>query len=148
MKAASDRANWISSGRIRFARGYVLVEQFHLRIRSGGTISLAEVFWQKFCTAEPKLIWHLLFFFPWKPNHQKRRVYVATFLTRIHYIWILCTIYIPDGEIPYDGVVLTEQATVDISVTIIFAILASGGLVFAAFCLVFNFIFRKKKQVK
>jgi len=37
--------------------------------------------------------------------------------------------------------------TVAISITVIFSILATAGIVFAVVCLVFNYIFRNKKLV-
>ena len=51
----------------------------------------------------------------------------------------------PDHLIPYDGVPTEKEVSVDLSLTVIFSILATAGIVFAVACLVFNFIFRKKK---
>ena len=53
--------------------------------------------------------------------------------------------YLPGGLIPYDGVPLQEQVSVDLSLTIVFAILATAGIVFAVACFAFNCIFRNKK---
>ena len=47
--------------------------------------------------------------------------------------------------IPYDGVPREDAVSVHLSLTIIFAILATVGIAFAVACLVFNFIFRTKK---
>ena len=49
-----------------------------------------------------------------------------------------------DG-VPYDGVPEEEIITAHTSVTVILVILATAGLVFTVVCLVFNFIFRKRK---
>ena len=50
-----------------------------------------------------------------------------------------------DGLIPYDGVPVEEDVSVTLSVTVIFFILSSAGIVFAIVCLIFNFIFRNRK---
>jgi len=47
--------------------------------------------------------------------------------------------------IPYDGVPVEEVVTVHISATVIIVLLATAGLVFTAVCLIFNFVFRKRK---
>ena len=51
------------------------------------------------------------------------------------------------GESPYDGVPTEKEVSVDLSLTVIFSILATAGIVFAVTCLAFNFIFRNKKWV-
>ena len=51
----------------------------------------------------------------------------------------------PGGAIPYDGVPEEKEVSVDLSLTVIFFILATAGIVFAVACLVFNFLFRNKK---
>ena len=51
----------------------------------------------------------------------------------------------PGGEAPYDGVPEERNLAVDHSLTVIFSILATAGIVFAVVCLAFNFIFRNKK---
>ena len=48
------------------------------------------------------------------------------------------------GEAPYDGVPTEEVVSVDLSLTVIFSVLATAGIVFGVACLVFNFIFRNK----
>ena len=50
-----------------------------------------------------------------------------------------------DGLIPYDGVPAKEYVTIAVPVTAIFIFLALVGIVFAIVCLVFNFMFRKKR---
>jgi len=47
--------------------------------------------------------------------------------------------------IPFDGVPVEEVVTVHISATVIIVLLATAGLVFTAVCLIFNFVFRKRK---
>jgi len=49
-----------------------------------------------------------------------------------------------DG-IPYDGVPLEEVVTVHTSVTVIIIFLACCGIILTDACLVFNFLFRKRK---
>ena len=49
------------------------------------------------------------------------------------------------GVVSYDGVPTEKDVSVDLSLTVIFSILATAGIVFAVTCLVFNFIFRDKK---
>ena len=53
--------------------------------------------------------------------------------------------HLPGGLIPYDGVPTEKEVSVDLSLTVIFSVLATAGIVFAVVCLVFNFIFRDKK---
>ena len=53
---------------------------------------------------------------------------------------------ITDG-IPYDGVPIEDEVTVEVALTVFFSILASVGVVFVVVCLVFNFVFRKKECV-
>ena len=50
-----------------------------------------------------------------------------------------------DGLVPYDGVPLEEDVSVDLPLTIIFSILATAGIAFAVACLSFNCIFMNKK---
>ncbi len=59
---------------------------------------------------------------------------------------IVCLCY-PDGLVPYDGVPIEEIETVAMSLTVIYCLLATAGIVFAIVCLVFNFVFRKRKLV-
>ena len=49
-----------------------------------------------------------------------------------------------DG-IPNDGIPIEEVVTVSISLTVVYVILATAGLVFAVVCLLFNLIYRQKK---
>ena len=49
------------------------------------------------------------------------------------------------GIVPYDGVPTEEEVSVDLSLTVIFSILATAGIAFAVICLAVNFIFRNKK---
>jgi len=51
-----------------------------------------------------------------------------------------------DG-IPYDGVATSTVVSIHLSVTIIFSILATGGIVFAIVCAILSLNFRKKKWV-
>ena len=51
------------------------------------------------------------------------------------------------GVIPYDGVPHQAIANVALPVTVIFTFSAIAGLIFAVVCLVFIFIFRKRKCV-
>lgn len=50
-----------------------------------------------------------------------------------------------DGVIPYDGVPTKEFVAVALPVTIVYVFLASVGIIFTIVCLVFNYIYRKKK---
>ena len=54
-------------------------------------------------------------------------------------------LHLPGGVIPYDGVPLEEVVSVAVSLTVIFSILNTAGIVFAVACLTFNFIFRNKR---
>ena len=54
----------------------------------------------------------------------------------------LCT----DG-IPHDGIPEEEIVTIHLSVTVIFILLSSAGVVFTVACLLFNFAFRNRKWV-
>lgn len=47
--------------------------------------------------------------------------------------------------VPHDGVKKEEIVSVHVSVTVIFILLASAGVIFTAVCLVFNFVFRKRR---
>ena len=49
-----------------------------------------------------------------------------------------------DGT-PYDGTPVEIPVTVDISLTVVFIVLSTTGIVFAIICLAFNFIFRDRK---
>ena len=49
-----------------------------------------------------------------------------------------------DG-IPNDGIPIEEVVTVSVALTVVYATLATAGLVFAVVCLTFTFIFRHKK---
>ena len=51
----------------------------------------------------------------------------------------------PGGLVPYDGVPTEKEVSVDLSLTVIFSILATAGIVFGVVCLAFNFIFRDKR---
>ena len=50
-------------------------------------------------------------------------------------------------ELPYDGYPERIIDQYHIALFSIYCILIVGGLVFAAVCLIFNILFRKKKQV-
>ena len=49
------------------------------------------------------------------------------------------------GGTPYDGRPMEIIEAVDISLTVIFIVLATAGIVLAIICLIFNFIFRERK---
>ena len=49
------------------------------------------------------------------------------------------------GGIPYDGKPTEITRTVDISLTVIFIVLSTVGIIFAIICLIFNFVFRERK---
>ena len=49
------------------------------------------------------------------------------------------------GGTPYDGVPIEVLETVDLSLTVIFIVLSTFGIVLAIVCLIFNFIFRERK---
>ena len=53
--------------------------------------------------------------------------------------------YPPLGGVPFDGTPREKLQTVHLSVTVIFVVLSSAGIVFAVICVIFNFIFREKK---
>lgn len=50
-----------------------------------------------------------------------------------------------DGIVPYDGIPIKEFVAVALPVTVVYVFLASIGMIFACACLVFNYIYRKKK---
>ena len=50
----------------------------------------------------------------------------------------------PDG-IPSDGIPIEEVVTVSVVLTVVYVILATAGLVFAAVCLIFTLIFRQRR---
>ena len=50
-----------------------------------------------------------------------------------------------DGVVPYDGIPRKEFVAVALPVTVVYVFLASMGILFAFACLVFNYIYRKKK---
>ena len=52
--------------------------------------------------------------------------------------------FVSGGEAPYDGVPTEEVVSVDLSLTVIFSVLATAGIAFGVVCLAFNFIFRNK----
>ena len=47
--------------------------------------------------------------------------------------------------VPYDGMPTAVIETVHISLTVIFAVLSTIGIVFTIVCLAFNFVFRDRK---
>ena len=49
------------------------------------------------------------------------------------------------GGTPYDGRPIDVAETVEISLMVVFIVLATVGIVLAIICLVFNFIFRERK---
>ena len=49
------------------------------------------------------------------------------------------------GGVPYDGTPTAVIETVHISLTVIFTVLSTIGIVFTIVCLVFNFVFRDRK---
>ena len=49
------------------------------------------------------------------------------------------------GGTPYDGVPIEVLETVDPSLTVIFIVLSTFGIVLAIVCLIFNFMFRERK---
>ena len=46
---------------------------------------------------------------------------------------------------PHDGLPLRRPGTVSVALTVIFALLATDGIIFAIVCLVFNTVFRDRK---
>ena len=53
----------------------------------------------------------------------------------------------PGGVIPYDGIPLEVDVSIHLSLTVIFSVLATAGIIFAVACLMFNCIFRNRKYV-
>lgn len=49
------------------------------------------------------------------------------------------------GYTPYDGVTETRIVTVNVSITVLFTLVNSGGLLFAVTCFVFTSVCRKNK---
>ena len=49
------------------------------------------------------------------------------------------------GGVPYDGTPTAVIETVHISLTVIFTVLSTIGIVFTIVCLAFNFVFRDRK---
>ena len=66
-----------------------------------------------------------------------------------------CIVFPPDeafylkptitGGVPYDGATLMTLHLNHIALVVLYSIAAVAGLVYAAVCLVFNLLFRKKK---
>ena len=54
-------------------------------------------------------------------------------------------IFFSDGIIPHDGVPIEDVVTVSLGLTVMYMILATGGIVFAVVCLTFTIIFRNTK---
>ena len=53
----------------------------------------------------------------------------------------------PSGRlVPYDGVPTIEYVTVAIPVTVVYVLLSVAGIIFAILCLIFNFVYRNKRQ--
>jgi hypothetical protein len=63
---------------------------------------------------------------------------------RYEFFQLLIIIIQLDG-IPYDGTPVEIIETVDISLTVIFTVLSTIGIVFTIVCLAFNFIFKDRK---
>ena len=63
-------------------------------------------------------------------------------LMRIFYMIITLTI---TGGVPYDGATRMTLHHNHIALVILYSIAAVAGLVYAAACLLFNLLFRKKK---
>ena len=57
---------------------------------------------------------------------------------------ILAFIYPSDGT-PTDGVPIVNIVTVALPISVLYTILAFGGIVFAVACMIFNYIHREKK---
>ena len=51
------------------------------------------------------------------------------------------------GVLPYDGTVRYVQDTVKLPVTVACSVQATVGIILAGICIIFNYIFRKRKQV-
>ena len=76
-------------------------------------------------------------------------VYVLTLID----VSCLCVMYFTFFHIilllvegrPHDGLPLRRPVTVSVALTVIFAFLATGGIIFAIVCLVFNTVFRDRK---
>lgn len=49
------------------------------------------------------------------------------------------------GPIPYDGIPLVEIVTVAVPLTVVYSLLATGGIVLVVVCLFFNFLCRDTK---
>ena len=65
-----------------------------------------------------------------------------------HFLTLSLSSFLPSvsgGIVPYDGVPTEEEVSVDLSLTVVFSILATAGIAFVVICLAFNFIFRNKK---
>ena len=54
--------------------------------------------------------------------------------------------YHAGGLVPYDGVPTNKYVTVAIPVTIVYILLSVAGIIFAILCLIFNFVYRNKRQ--
>ena len=63
-------------------------------------------------------------------------------MIKCHYL--LYTGVFPDGT-PSDGIPIEEVVTVSVVLTVVYVILATAGLVFAAVCLIFTLIFRQRR---
>ena len=59
-------------------------------------------------------------------------------------IYYSCTLLFLDG-VPYDGLGVQTIHPNNISLQIIYYIIASFGMIFAGVCLVFNIVFRERK---
>ena len=65
------------------------------------------------------------------------------FPTRMHYAHM----HYLSGGVPYDGIPTKDISTVSVALVAVIYVCAAAGVIFAVVCLVFNFIFRKKKYV-
>ena len=56
-----------------------------------------------------------------------------------------CVLIVAAGGIPNDGIAIEEVVTVSLSLTVVYVILATAGIVFAVLCLSFNLLYKQKK---
>ena len=63
------------------------------------------------------------------------------------YICMMMYTYNCADGVPDDGIPIEEVVTVSLALTVVYLFLAAAGITFAAVCLTFNVVFRKKRQV-
>ena len=90
--------------------------------------------------------------FTFEPGFDDDTVYPSEISKCPNYVHSCCVIHFPSvinelciGGVPLDGSPKTVIRTFNIGLVVVFDTLATLGIAFAVLCLLFNFIFRKRK---